>query len=145
MSLFAELGLENVKVNQPNALPDGSYVGFVSNARTVKKKDGNVALVLTYTVNDETNEQNGNGQDEWRTFPNMAEIDGVSRFASESDEKNAVFLKQRLLSFGFSDDEIAELDPSELVGIPIAFTVASNNGYKNVRRVTRMESGTTAY
>lgn len=146
MALFADLGLENVRVNQPNILPDGNYVGFVGNARIVKKKDGNVALVLTYTVNDDTSDENGNSQDEWRTFPNVVEIDGQTRFAQESDEKNAVFLKQRLLSFGYTDEDIPNLDPAELIGLPVAFVVASNNNYKNIRRVTKIESnGSSAY
>ena len=137
MSLFADLNLENVKVNQPNTLPDGSYVGFVSNIRTIKKKDGNVALVLTFTVNDENDEQHNNAQDEWRTFPKMMEIDGNSRFATEADEKNAIFLKQRLMSLGVEDDDIPTLDIADLVGTPVTFVVASNKGYKNVRNVTR--------
>lgn len=144
MSIFADLGLETVKVNTQNTLPDGSYVGFVSNVRTITKKDGNVALVLTYTVDDDSSEQHNQAQDEWRTFPRMVDIDGQQRYASESDEKNAVFLKQRLLSLGISDDEIAVLDVVDLVGIPISFTVATNKTYKNVRNVVRLNGNAEA-
>ena len=138
MSLFADLNLDTVKVNQQNILPDGSYIGYVSNVRTIKKKDGNVALVLTFTVNDETSEEHSNSQDEWRTFPKMVDIDGQSRFASETDEKNAVFLKQRLLSLGVAEDEIAILDPADLIGVPVSFVVATNKTYKNVRQVSKL-------
>jgi hypothetical protein len=135
MSVFDGLGLENVKVEQTNALPDGQYVGFVSEAKIVTKKDGNLALVLTYTVRDDENQHNGEKQVEWRTFPRMIDVDGVQRYAEEKDERDARFLKMRLISLGIKEDEIPGLDVTDIQGTPVKFTVRTNNGYKNIRWV----------
>lgn len=140
MSVFDGLGLETVKVEQANTLPDGQYIGFVSEAKIVTKKDGNLALVITYTVRDEDSENNGKRQVEWRTFPRMIDVDGVQRYAEEKDERDARFLKMRLLSLGIKEDEIPGLDVTDIQGTPVKFTVRTNNGYKNIRWVETLDS-----
>lgn len=143
MSVFEGLGLDDVKVEVTNALPDGQYVGFVSEAKIVTKKDGNLALVLTYTVQDDDSQHNGHKQVEWRTFPRMVEIDGVQRYAEEKDERDARFLKMRLLSLGIKDDEIPKLEVADIQGTPVKFTVRTNNGYKNIRWVETLDASSS--
>lgn len=143
MSVFEGLGLENVKVEQGNSLPDGQYVGFVSEAKVVTKKDGNLALVLTYTVHDENSEYNGQRQVEWRTFPRMIDVDGVQRYAEERDERDARFLKMRLLSLDIPEHAIPNMDVDDLQGTPVKFTVRTNNGYKNIRWVEKIDELTS--
>lgn len=143
--VFGNLGLEQVEVkfaSKKGTMPDGSYIGYISNARVVTKQDKNQALVLTYKIEDTDSEFDGQEIDEWRTFPRFIqeEDDDAPRFKEENDKRNATFLKQRLLTLGVKEDEIADLDLNQLTGIPVLFVVKTNNSYRNIRYVEVREN-----
>jgi hypothetical protein len=131
--VFGNLGLDKVEVwDNKVTIPDGTYPGYVSDAKLVTKKDGNEALVLTYKVADDNSSHDGETINEWRTFPRRTEDGG---FVSETDERNAQFLKARLIHLGFEADQIDKVDLDDISGIPVTFTVKTKNNYKNVSYV----------
>lgn len=124
-----DLGLSEVSSNV-NTLPDGKYPGFVFAAKVVKKKDDRKALVCTFRVSEGSH--TGKKIDDWKTLPRK-DVNG--NFVSEEDKKEASFLRMRIESLGFTEEQFATLKPADLVAIPVSFAVRTDGQYTNVKFV----------
>lgn len=142
MGVFA--GMSDVKVQEGNKLPEGNWTGFVQAAKIITKKDKTESLLLTYRVEEpegsENYEYNGWTIDEWRSLPIYRSEEDGGGFVDEAAQRNAQFLKSRLLSLGVKEEEMDDMEPKELVGIPVAFAVKVNGPYTNVRYVSVRET-----
>lgn len=126
-----DLGVDWGGVSTSNAPSDGTHHGYLTKAEVRTKKDTTKSLVLTYRVADGENEQ-GKTIDEWKSLPITVQGPTGPRFATEDDERNARFLKQRLISLGVPEDRINTLNPGDLQGTEVYFTVKSKGEYTNV-------------
>ena len=122
-SIFSGLGLDKVSTSMgASKLTDGSYTGYVSDAKIVNKKDGTKSLILTYKVDDVLSDVHEEEIQEWRALPHMTE-DG--EFIDETAERNARFLKIRLVQLGVDQTAMDTLKTDDLIGIPCNFVVKS--------------------
>lgn len=116
---LADLGLDAVEAD-PNHLPNATYLGYLTNAKVVEYKDTSKgkALVLTYKVSEGPHK--GKTIDEWKS-------------ANSFDEPNKKsWLKNRILSLGVPESRLDTLDPDDLIGTPVRFTVKQKGEYTNV-------------
>jgi len=142
--LFAEYGIDPDEIpDGPNYdLPDGVYVfeigrGFIWES----EEDGRRAVVLDYLLDDE--EGTTGSKSEWFNLPEDPEN------PTDSEMQKLSFLKSRILSLGFSKEDLAEWVPEDAEGIVGTLQLASSAGkgknkgktYQNVRNV-RVEDDT---
>lgn len=120
---LADLGLDSVE-SDPNHLPDATYVGALFDCKVVHYKDASKgkAVVFTYKVTE--GEHKGKSIDEWK-----------SANAFDEPSKKA-WLKQRMLSLGVPESRINAVNPDDLIGTAIKFTVKQKGEYRNVTFVT---------
>lgn len=120
MGFLADLGLDTVE-SDPNAIPDNKYPAFVFAANIVKYKDTSKgqALVLTYKIADGPHK--GKTVDEWKSANSFDTV------------QQKGYLKQRLVQIGIPESKLNELDPDDLVGLPVTITTKKNGEYTNVR------------
>lgn len=139
MGLFDSLGMDKVE-SDPNALPDGKWVGSVFKSEFVEKKDGNVAHVITYKVDE--GERKGAQRQEWFTLGSGAVKNEAGKIVDVEtvtmSEEAKPWYKKRLEDLGHPLTN--DYDPSVLVGIPINFGTKKNGAYINVNFVERRDA-----
>lgn len=120
---LADLGLDNVETD-PNHLPDSTYFGFLTECKVIHYKDASKgkALVFTYKVGE--GEHKGKTIDEWKSANSF----------DEPSKKS--WLKQRILSLGVPESRINSLNPEDLAGTAVKFTVKQKGEYRNVTFVS---------
>lgn len=130
MGFLNDLGLDNVEAD-PNHIPDGQYPGFVyKSSLTIKKKDGTTQWAITYKVAPDAPVAAGKSQDEWfkvKGAPGKPE--------TEPTENNKEWLKKRVLSLGVPESQVNSLDPQDVEGTAVFFTIVHRNGYQNIGNV----------
>lgn len=116
---LSDLGLDSVETD-PNHLPDATYKGYLTDCKVVQFKDASKgqALVFTYKVSEGPHK--GKTIDEWKT-------------ANKFDPANKkAWLKSRILSLGVPESRLNILNPDDLIGTPVSFTVKKKGEYTNV-------------
>lgn len=122
LGFLADLGLDEVE-SDPNHLPDATYLGYLTKVKVQPYKDKakGKAIILTYKVSD--GEHKDKTVDEWKS-------------ANSFDEpRKKAWLKQRLLSLGVPESRMNAVNPDDLVGTAVLFTVKKNGDYINVTSV----------
>ena len=132
-----DLGVNWDDVSTSNDPPDGTHHCFVvkSEIRT-RKSDQSKHWVFTYKIAEGEPHQ-GRTKDEWRAIPVVNPE--TKKFASERDEQNASWLKQRLMSLGVPEDRIGVVTPADVQGTEVYVTLVTkttNKGtFQNVTNV----------
>lgn len=121
-----DLGVNWDDVSTSNDPPDGTHHCFVvkSEIRT-RKSDQSKHWVFTYKIAEGESHQ-GRTKDEWRAIP----VVNNGKFASERDEQNAGWLKQRLLSLGVPEDRIGVVTPIDVQGTEVYVTLVTKTTTK---------------
>jgi len=134
MGLFDTLDMGNVD-DDPNALPDGKWVGEVYKSELVEKKNGAVSHVITYRVTE--GERNGAQPTEWFELGTDAVRDENNRVVDfktpTMPEDKKRWYKMRWANLG--KPLTAESKISDLVGIPINFGTKRNGNFTNINFV----------
>jgi hypothetical protein len=139
MGLFDSLGMDEVE-SDPNALPDGKWVGEVFKSEFVEKKDKSVAHVITYRVTE--GERKGAQRQEWFTLGEGAVKNEAGKIVDVETptmtETAKPWYKKRLEDLGkpLSND----YDPTLLTGTPVNFGTKKNGAYINVNFVEVREA-----
>lgn len=117
-----DLGVNWDDVPTNNNPSDGTHRCFVvkSEIRT-KKKDQSKQWVFTFKVADGEPEA-GRTQEEWRPIPAV----NNGKFATEKDETNARWLKQRLMSLGVPETRVGQVTPADVQGTEVYVTFKTN-------------------
>lgn len=136
-NLMASLGMDQVE-GDPNALPDGRWVGEVMNSDFVHAKNKNTyAHVITYRVTDGSHK--GAQRQEWFTLGENPVFEGdvlVGLTPTMSEEQKSWY-KKRLLDLGVEETRVDDgsFRPHEIVGLPINFGTKKNGAYININFV----------
>jgi hypothetical protein len=133
--IFDTLGLGNVE-SDPNALPDGKWIGDVFKSQYVEKNDGTVAHVLTYRVTD--GDRKGAQRQEWFELGTGAVKEGdkivdVQTPTMPEDRKSWYKLRLESLNPGVVIDNTYR--PEQEVGKQVYFGTKRNGAYINVNFV----------
>jgi len=132
-SLFGELDL-SMAASDPFAIPDNSYVCFLTDMRVGPTKAGDkVGMTLIYTVDEGAHE--GKQISEWKMIPQPAD----PKSPSAEELRSMSFLKQRLLDLGVPSERINEVKPDDLIGSKVIVAVKNKNGYTNVTKLTKVD------
>lgn len=136
-----DLGLSKASAD-PNFIPEGKYPAFVSKLqiKDVKKKDSpsetGKALIITYKVSNEDPSYSGKSKTEFKSLP---EVNPDGSYKTDDDEKNAAYLKQRLLSLGVPSEEMDNMKQEDILGTPVWMTLVASGDYVNVRQIELRE------
>lgn len=142
MDLMATLGLDKVE-GDPNALPDGRYLGVIFKSEYVHVPNKNsYSHVITYQVVDGA--KKGAQKPEWFTIgtdPVFGE-DGktLESLTLTMTETAKDWYKKRLLDLGVSEEEVPTFKPESLVGKPVVFGIKKKDGYRNINFVELREA-----
>ena len=110
-------------------IPDGVYPMFVTGSKLIdhSKKPGIQQWQITYTVSEDVEDWKGS------TVSEFFDLD------PELPDNRKAWLKRRLVSLGFDDEAIAQMEPDEAIGIDVTVGVKNKkvNGtvYTNVKSV----------
>lgn len=128
---LADLGLDTVETD-PNHLPNATYLGYLTKVKVQPYKDASrgKAIIFTYKVSD--GEHSGKTVDEWKSANSF------------DDSRKKAWLKQRMLSLGIPESRLGAVNPDDLVGLPVRFTVKQNGEYTNVTFVALRDEDETA-
>lgn len=133
-----DLGLSKASAD-PNFIPEGKYPAFISKLqiKDVKKKaeqggGTGKALIITYKVTNDDPSYSGKTKTEFKSLP---ELNPDGSFKTDEDEKNAAYLKQRLLSIGVPSEEMDNMNQEDILGTPVWITLVASGEYVNVRQV----------
>lgn len=131
MSLFGDLDIA-AAADDPFNIDEGVYEGTIS---AVTKKESNdktkKGLVITYTVTDEESPMIGRKIDEWKNLPQPADPHNMT----PEEERDVSFLKMRLKSLGVAEEDMNTVEPEDLIGTDVVFTVKKKGEYTNVVKV----------
>lgn len=141
--LFEEYGIDPDEIpDGPNYdVPDGVYLFEIGRAFTWEsEEDGRTAFVIEYLLDDE--EGTTGTKSEWFNLPEDPSA------PTDYEKTRLSFLKSRLLSLGFSKEEIPTVEAEQLEGIVGTLQMASTAGkgknkgktYQNVRNVKVAET-----
>lgn len=128
MAFLDNMNLNEVKVQENDwSLPNGTYPAMISDSKIMQSKAGKTLWQITYRVSEEI-EQYGK-----RTVSEFFDID------PNADDMKKQFLKRRLVSLAFSDEDMATLEPGDIIGTDVTITVknkqVNENNYTNVTKV----------
>lgn len=128
----------------PNKIPEGKYPAIIKDLQTKVLKDKGNTLIITYQISHEDPEYGGKTKPEFKRLPVIDEETG--KYATSDDERDAAFLKQRILSFGVPEDELDTMNKNDLLGTPlwIELVQSANGQYINVKNVELREEETGA-
>lgn len=135
-SVFGDLDLDSVGDN-PFAPDPGTYGGYIKSSRVQKTKDGSRKWVLTYQVQDDS-DQVGQTAQEWLTIPEREDYETVD------GKRQRKFIKYRWRTLGYSEEAMKTANPQDVTGLPVNFTVrqsGENNEYTNVVSVSLAAGG----
>lgn len=132
MGLFDEYGIDPDEVPDVPSydVEDGIYEFEVSNYFIwVADDESRSCAVIEYTLGDE-----GKKTSEWFNLPEDADA------PTEAELKKLGFLKQRIMSLGFSREQVKEVEGEDLIGIVGTLQLKTTQGrngksYQNVRNV----------
>src|SRR5690349_16508769 len=129
MGIFGDLDLTQA-ADDPFAIEDGTYEAIITKAEVKRNKnDTDNFLVFTYTIDDGTKRQ----AQEWKKIP---------KAGSEGAERDASYLKQRLLSIGVPNERLNSFTPEDALGTEVVITVKANDsGFPNINRVALSDGG----
>lgn len=133
--LLDTLGLDDIPAD-PNAIPDGPYVGVVKKSEFVhNKKNNKLSHVITYAVTE--GERKGAERQEWFTLGDVTATDdkgNVTGFTPSMKEEQKPWYKKRWLDLGCTEEEYPtrKNQPETLVGTPVRFGVKRNGEYINI-------------
>jgi hypothetical protein len=143
--LMGTLGLDKVEAD-PNAIPDGKYVGEVMKDEYVHvAKNDTVSHVFTYRVTDGPHK--GAQRTEWfqlGTNPTRDENGNITGLDVTMTEQAKQWYKKRFTDLGVPDAEVPNQKPGDQVGKKINFGVKRNGAYINVNFVELRQEGTTS-
>lgn len=128
-NLFGDIDFGNVP-DDPFAIPDNSYLAFVTDVKTGPTKAGDkIGLTLTYTIAD--GEFEGRKVTEWKQIVQPA--DPAHPTAEEA--RSLSYLKSRMVDLGIPGSKLGSLIPDDLIGIKAVISVQTKGQYQNVTRV----------
>ena len=131
MSLFGDLDIAAAS-DDPFNIDEGVYEGVVSAVTTKETKDKTgKGLIITYTVTDEDSPMVGRKIDEWKNLPQPADPHNLT----PEEDRDASFLKMRLKSLGVAEEDMNTVEPDDLIGTEVVFTVKKKGEYTNVVKV----------
>lgn len=137
MGIFGDQDWNSVP-DDPFALPDNSYVAFVTNVKVGPTKAGDkVGMTITYTID-------GGGYDgrevtEWKRIP---QVDNP-KSPSDSEKRDLSFLKARMRDLGVPAERMNSIEPDDLIGIRCVITTRQSGQYTNVTRVQHVDESFT--
>ena len=132
MGIFGDLDLE-AAADDPFAIDDGTYEAVITAAEVkMNKKETDNYLVLTYTIPNYLDGDSNRKVQEWKKIPKASDPD---------KDRDASYLKQRLLSIGVPNERINSFEPEDALGADVVITVKSKDGYTNVQRVALSDGG----
>lgn len=146
-NLMGSLGLDEVEAD-PNALPDGRWVGeVVRSAYVFTKSKNSIAHVITYRITE--GERKGAERQEWFTIgvdPVFADgHDGDANYVTSvtptQTEQNKQWYKKRFVDLGIPEDEVTSTDIASLVGKSVYFGTKRKDGYININFVELRPEG----
>lgn len=130
MSFLDDLNLDTVDGSAIDySIPNGVYPAMINSSELVEnqKKPGMNQWRITYKLDSEVETYGG------RTVSEFFDLD-----PSLPDDRKA-WLKRRLVSLGFDDDDIKTMEPADVIGIEVMVTVKNrkvgDNTYTNVTKV----------
>jgi hypothetical protein len=129
MSIFGNLDVTEFDDNPFYTKPD-TYWAFCTECVQKENEDGQVQLVLTWTIDEPDNEYHGNNVQEYYGLWPEKEWKDYS-----PDEKKATkFLKRRLRrAFDLSESEMQTVEYSELVGKGAFITLKESKGKEGTK------------
>lgn len=116
---LSDLGLDNVEAD-PNHLPDATYLGYLTDCKVVQFKDVSKGKAVVFTYKVDEGEHKGKTIDEWKPANTF------------DDATKKAWLKQRLLSLGVPESRINAVNPDDLIGTAVKFSVKQKGEYRNV-------------
>ena len=137
ISIFGDLDVASANEN-PFFKPDGTYVCKLTTAEIRFSKAGNKIMPLEYTIQE--GPKMGKKIQEWKPVPEVWNVHGYeteedwktetnySDKIKENAERNLAFIKQRMKQFGFSQDEMNSVQPSDLLQLPLLNVEIKNEG-----------------
>lgn len=141
MGFFDEYETPVDKIVTGFGLPIGTYPVVLSDIKNFTKKDGNKAIVISFTV-DTVNDPEGRSgkEDVWLNKP----VKG-----SEHEHINARIGKETLLSIGVPESELAtfnaDTDKDKVLGVTGVLNItAGKNGFNNKKFVKAAEASGVA-
>lgn len=116
---LADVGLDSVEAD-PNHLPDATYLGYLTDCKIVHYKDAakGKAVVFTYKVDE--GDHKGKVIDEWKSANSF------------DDAQKKGWLKQRIISLGVPESRVGAVNPDDLIGTAVKFSVKAKGEYRNV-------------
>lgn len=124
MSIFGDMDTTEIG-DDPFFTAAGTYKAVCSDASIQTKEEKGTSLVIDWTIDEPDSDFNGNNVREYfALFPGQA-------YASldANEKKRLMFLKKRLRDgFDLSEEEMAAVNPSDLIGSEAYLTLVVNEG-----------------
>lgn len=132
MGIFGDLDVE-AAADDPFAIEDGTYNATITECSVKDNKDKTKkGLTFKYQITDD-GKMHGRKAQEWKNIPSSDDPQDVK-------DRDASYLKQRLLSIGIPADRINTFEPEDALGTDVVITVKNKDGFANVNRVILPES-----
>lgn len=158
LGIFGDLDLSNAS-DDPFFKDDGTYRCNITQASMKESKNGNKGFTFDYTI-DQEDESGKGGQkiQEWKNVPQVWQVKG---YATKEDMENGgpvidkikadaardlAFLKLRFKEFGFTDEEMNTLTPSDFLNMvgPLDITIFHKDGQERIAKVVLADTNDEA-